>query len=58
MDHVLNKENIMKERFVAFLDILGFTEIVKRIESNNNVENADLIRIKVSVVRTTHVLSV
>jgi hypothetical protein len=46
MVHVLNKENIMKERFVAFIDILGFTEIVKRIESNNNVENTDLIRIK------------
>ena len=46
MNPVLDETNIMKERFVAFLDILGFTEIVKGIESNHSSDNLDLKRIK------------
>lgn len=46
MNSVLNENTIMEERFVAFIDILGFTQIVKSIESNNTRENLDLKRIK------------
>jgi len=46
MSPVLDKSNIMEEKFVAFLDILGFTEIIKGIESNNSSDNLDLKRIK------------
>jgi hypothetical protein len=46
MNQVLNFSNIMEERFVAFIDILGFKGIVKSIELNNNENNPDLKRIK------------
>lgn len=46
MNPVLDESNIMEERFVAFIDILGFTEIVKSVESNNTHDNMDLKRIK------------
>jgi len=46
MNQVLDENSIMEERFVAFLDILGFTQIVKGIEAANNSENIDLKRIK------------
>jgi hypothetical protein len=46
MNNILQSETIMEERFVAFLDILGFTEAVKRIEKNNNPENNELRRVK------------
>lgn len=46
MHRVLDENNIMEERFVAFLDILGFTEILKAIELNNSSDNLDLKRIK------------
>lgn len=46
MSSVLDESNIMEERFVAFIDILGFTEIVKSIESNNTSDNPTFKRIK------------
>ena len=46
MNNLLNEDNIMENRFVAFLDILGFTEIIKSIELDNNKNNPDLKRIK------------
>jgi hypothetical protein len=46
MNSILDENHIMEERFVAFLDILGFSEIVKSIESNNRNDNLDLKRIK------------
>ena len=46
MNPTLKSETIMEERFVAFIDILGFTEAVERIERNNNSENNELRRIK------------
>ena len=46
MSHVLDEKNIMEERFVVFLDILGFTEIIKSIESDNSKDNPNLKQIK------------
>lgn len=46
MNPILDENKIMEERFVAFLDILGFKEIVNGIESNNSKDNLDLKRIK------------
>lgn len=46
MNLILDESNIMEERFVAFIDILGFTEIVKSIESNNTSDNLTLKRVK------------
>ncbi|EGQ9065001.1 hypothetical protein WD347_004481 [Vibrio parahaemolyticus] len=46
MSHMLSKENVMEERFVAFIDILGFTDIIKKIEQDNHGDNPDLMRIK------------
>jgi len=46
MNEVLEESNIMEERFIAFLDILGFTETIRSIESDNSKDNPNLIRIK------------
>jgi hypothetical protein len=46
MNHILNKEIVMEERFVAFIDILGFTDIIKQIEKHNTKDNPELARIK------------
>lgn len=46
MNPILDEDKIMEDRFVAFIDILGFTEIIKSIEANNTKDNQDLKRIK------------
>ena len=47
MNDIINPENIMEERFVAFIDILGFTEIIKEIEESNDIAtNPSLKKIK------------
>lgn len=46
MNNILHNENIMEERFVVFLDILGFSETVKNIEQNNSENNLELKKIK------------
>lgn len=38
--------DIMSERFVAFIDILGFKEVVKSIEADNSSGNPNLSKIK------------
>lgn len=41
-----NRDDCMEERFVAFLDILGFTEIVNLIEADQSTTNLGLERLK------------
>ena len=48
MSSVLSTDKIMEERFIAFIDILGFKEIIKRIESDNESGNSDLKKLNQS----------
>ena len=46
MSTLVEHPGCMEERFVAFIDILGFTQIVERIESDTPGDNFNLKRIK------------
>ena len=46
MSDIINPNYKMEERFIAFLDILGFTKIIEKIEISIDKENSDLIKIK------------
>lgn len=46
MENILDDKFVLEDRFVAFVDILGFKSIVDRIEQENNEDNKELKIIK------------
>ena len=46
MSNIIGSENVMEERFVAFVDILGFEKIISRIENSTDENNLELKKIK------------